>query len=87
MIGLDTTSRTNLPRVDKPSRNKFPLLVLALFKTLFPLLLALAKVLSNLLRWRVLNEVALLVEAGPLGQTIGDVDAALAVEHVESSGE
>jgi hypothetical protein len=87
MIGLDTTSRTNLPRVDKPSRNRFPLLVLALLKTLFPLLLALAKVLSDLLGWRVLNEVALLVEAGPLGQTVRDVDAALAVEHVESSGE
>jgi len=59
--------------------------VLALLKALLPLLLALAKVLLDLLRWRVLNEIALLVETGPLGQTVRDIDAALAIEHVESS--
>ena len=43
--------------------------------------------LLDLLRWRVLDELALLVEAGPLGQTVGDIDAALAVEHVKSGEE
>jgi hypothetical protein len=41
-------------------------------------------VLLDLLRWRVLDKLALLVEAGPLRQTVGNVNAALAVEHMES---
>ena len=40
--------------------------------------------LLDLLGWRVLDELALLVEAGPLGKAVGDIDAALAVEHVKS---
>lgn len=60
------------------------LLVLALVEALLPLLLTLASVLLDLLWWRVLDELALLVEAGPLGQAVRDVDAALAVEHVKS---
>jgi hypothetical protein len=60
------------------------LLGLALLETLLPLFFTLTGVLLNLLWWRVLDELALLVEAGPLGQTVGNVDAALAVKHVES---
>lgn len=58
--------------------------MLAVLKPLLPLLLALAEILPDLLGWRVLDEIALLVESGPFGQTIGDVNAALAVEHVKS---
>ena len=60
--------------------------MLALLEALLPLLLTLTQVLADLLRWRVLDKVTLLVKTSPLGQTVGDVDAALAVEHVESSG-
>lgn len=59
--------------------------MLALLEALLPLLLTLTQVLADLLRWRVLDKVTLLVKTSPLGQTVGDVDAALAVEHVESS--
>jgi hypothetical protein len=59
--------------------------VLALLEALLPLLLALAKVLFNLLRRRVLDKLTLLVKSGPLGQTVRNIDAALAVEHVESA--
>lgn len=60
------------------------LLLLALLLALLPLFLALASVFLDLLGWRVLDEFTLLVEASPLGQTVGDIDAALAVEHVKS---
>jgi hypothetical protein len=83
---LVSTSKftTHLQKSDWTSRASKLLLVLAILKALLPLLLALANILLDLLRRRVLNKIALLVEASPLGQTVGDVDAALAVEHVES---
>lgn len=69
--------------VDKAAE-AVPLLVLALLEALLALLLPLAGKLLDLLWRRVLDKLAVLVEAGPLGQTIGDVNAALAVEHVKS---
>jgi hypothetical protein len=65
-------------------RRRTSLLGLALLEALLPLFFTLASVLFNLLWWRVLDELTLLVEACPLGQTVGDVDAALTVEHVKS---
>lgn len=60
------------------------LFVLALLKSLLSLLLALSLVLADKLWRAVLDEVAAVVETGPLGETVGDVHDTLAVEHVAS---
>lgn len=65
--------------------NAASLLVLAVLKALFALLFSLASVLLDLLWRRILDELAVLVQAGPLGKTIRDVDAALTIEHVKSA--
>jgi hypothetical protein len=83
---LISTSKftTQFQKSDWTSRSSKLLLVLAIFEPLLPLLLALTNILLDLLRRRVLNEITLLVEAGPLGQTVRNINASLAVEHVES---
>lgn len=58
--------------------------VFALREALLTLLLSLPSELLDLLWRRVLNEIAILVQTRPLGQTVGDVNAALAIEHVAS---
>jgi hypothetical protein len=75
-------------RPSSEGKCKFLLLLFLrlLLLTLLSLLLALASVLLDLLWWRVLDQLALLVQPGPFGETVGDVDAALAVEHVQSGG-
>jgi len=60
------------------------LFVLTLLEPLLPLFLTLALVLLHKLRRRVFDEIALLVQARPFGQTIRNVHNALAVEHVAS---
>lgn len=57
-------------------------LVLALLEPLIALLLTLALILSHKIGWTVFDEVALLAQAAPLGETVWDVHDALAVEHV-----
>lgn len=56
----------------------------ALRETLLALLLPLPRELLDLLGRGIFNEIAVLVQARPLGQTVWDVNAALAVEHVAS---
>lgn len=58
--------------------------VFTLREALLTLLLPLPRELLDLLWRRVFNKIAVLVQARPLGQTIRDVNATLAVEHVAS---
>jgi hypothetical protein len=57
-------------------------LIWVLLHLLLALLLALPLELPDLLRRRVLNEITLVVDTAPLGQTIWDIHYTLAVEHV-----
>jgi hypothetical protein len=60
------------------------LFVLAFVESLLSLGLTLSLVLTNKLWGAVLDELALVVETGPLGKTIRDVHDTLTVEHVAS---
>jgi hypothetical protein len=63
------------------------LFVLAFVELLLSLGLTLSLVLANKLWRAVLNELTLVVEAGPLGETVRDVHNTLTVEHVASGTE
>ena len=60
------------------------LFVLAFVESLLSLLLTLSLVLADKLWGAVLDEVAAVVETGPLGETVRNVHDTLAVEHVAS---
>jgi hypothetical protein len=60
------------------------LFVLAFVKSLLSLGLTLSLVLADKLWGAVLDELALVVETGPLGKTIRNVHDTLTVEHVAS---
>jgi hypothetical protein len=63
------------------------LFVLAFVESLLSLGLTLSLVLTDKLWGAVLDELALVVETGPLGKTVRDVHDTLTVEHVASGEE
>jgi hypothetical protein len=60
------------------------LFVLAFVESLLSLGLTLSLVLADKLWGAVLDEIALVVKTGPLGETVRDIHDTLAVEHVAS---
>lgn len=65
-----------------PTSSHPRLSILPLLELLLPLLLPLPLHLPDLLGRRILDQIGAIRQAAPLGQAIGDIHDALAVEHV-----
>jgi hypothetical protein len=71
-----------LPTLTPLLRPLLSSLIRVILHLLLTLFLPLPLELPNLLRGTILNQITLVINPGPLRQTIGDIHNALAVEHV-----